>query len=135
MRRILSLAAVTLGVGVTLSAWVMPARADMRGKYVCEVPPNENVVITWQNRRTGYWFCCGPVQCTQAGDKDEDKAIGYCENETPDPQWNWTRDREGRLQYVCEVPVEIGGRSTTGNFYRLHTDREGADSDPRRVIP
>ena len=126
----LLMAIVTLGVGVTLSVWAMPASADMRGKYVCEVPPNENVVISWQNRRTGRWFCCGPVQCIQVGEKDEESAIDYCESETGPYSW-----QKGRLQYVCEVPVERGGRSTTGNFYRLHTDREGGDSDPRRVIP
>ena len=134
MRRILSLTAVTLGVGVMLLAEVMPASADSRGRSICGVPPSENVVITWQNR-AGYWFCCGPVQCTLAGDKTEEESIDYCENETPDPQWSWTRNREGRLQYVCEIPVETGGRSTTGNFYRLYTDREGSDSDPRRIIP
>lgn len=126
MRRILSLAAVTLGAGVMLLAEVIPASADMRGRSICRVPPSENVVISWQNR-AGYWFCCGPVQCTQAGERDEEKAIGYCENETGPYQW-----QKGRLQYVCEVSVETGRR---GNFYRLHTTRERYELDPRRIIP
>ena len=132
MRRILSLAAVTLGVGVMLLAEVMPASADMRGRPICRVPPSEAVVITWQNR-AGRWFCCGPVQCTLTGEKDEEESIGYCENKT---STRFRSEPEGRLQYVCEVPVRRRGweRSVPAHFYRLHADQESWDVDPRQFI-
>ena len=34
------------------------------------------LVLTWQNKH-GFWFACGPVQCIQAGEKTEEKAMDY----------------------------------------------------------
>jgi len=33
-------------------------------------------VLTWKNK-AGYWFACGPVQCTSAGNKTEKEALGF----------------------------------------------------------
>jgi len=40
----------------------------------------EGTVLTWQNS-AGFWFACGPVQCIQAGEKTEQKAMSYVLNE------------------------------------------------------
>ncbi len=45
MRQTLTLAVTAVATGVMLAAWVMRASADMRSSNVCNVSPNEAVVI------------------------------------------------------------------------------------------
>lgn len=46
----------------------------------------KGLALSWQNE-AGYWFACGPVQCTQAGSETEKQALDYVINEKRHEYW------------------------------------------------
>lgn len=40
----------------------------------------DGLALSWQNSK-GWWFACGPVQCTSVGVRTEEKALDYVTND------------------------------------------------------
>lgn len=41
---------------------------------IASVYAEDGIALTWQNK-AGYWFGCGPIQCTQVGYKTEKEIL------------------------------------------------------------
>ena len=83
--------AVLLAVGV--------ADANMTGRRICGIAPDENILFAWQEGSR--WQACGPTQCTSAPRRTEKQAIDYVHNQ---------RDHGKPTGCVCEVVVKRPGK-------------------------
>ncbi|WP_417658188.1 hypothetical protein [Pseudidiomarina sp.] len=73
------------------------------------------VVITWQNS-SGYWFACGPVQCSSSGSRSEEEAMSYVIHE--DKHGVSFRNKSGRC-YLYDASNVESYENSAEKVYRL----------------
>ena len=123
-------------------------QTDRRGESICGEPPTENIAVTWvwNDGNRNRWSASGPVQELWTNYTSEEEVLEKVTTRfdiAPEYATTW-RDGGGTARTIpdtsgyCrryEYTGSESGRHYRVYVYRLGTEREGGDYDPRREMP
>ena len=125
------------------------SQTDRRGESICGERSTENIAVTWvwKNEHRQFWSGSGPVQVlwtTYRGEEEVLDKLVIPSDVAPRYATTW-RNSIGTPQTIPNPTTPClrysyestrnPGRVYTVFVYRLGTERESGDDDPRRHMP